>query len=285
MALNPFRRGAAREWFVALCAYALLVAPFGCQLQDMLLDNGTQGSPVDLDTTSTGLFLNDDANSKLLMGGRGGPGHALFVYGTRDAAGNPREIESLQLDTAEGGSAFIIFEDGYPVHARGLDGSYVNITYNEVSTKRLAGVVELYDASTGTLTTYPVDIDLQQTAAQVSELIRTLTGEEFVTPDLSLAEAKLLGQSRLIGLRALLFAVPLVALVGVAVVVLGQVLAAVLEFVAETIKATIQVTLLAALSPLYILTDLLNDLLITIEFVPMTAVFEFIPSEPFSDAT
>jgi hypothetical protein len=275
-------RGGTREWLTALCAYALLVAPFGCEVQSLLLNDGDDsgGGASGLDTTSSGLFINSDDSSNLLAAGRDARGDAFYVFGTRDAQGGLREIESILVQTADGGSSFIAFESGRPVLAEGPDGSYVHITYAQVSSSRLAATAELYDARAQQKSSYVVDVDLEQSAAQIAELVETITGRELKAPSVAgQSKSKDDGRSLRITIFSplfVLFVIPLVVAVQATIVVLGQVLAAIFAAVA----ATIQAALLAALLPLFLISGLLGDVLIRIEFLSLFDVFDALPPPP-----
>ena len=275
MSIRANLRSVAREWFVALCCYSLLIAPFGCQLQGSLFDTGGE-----LNTSSAGLFINDDLDDPLLIAGRNGAGDAFFVYGTRDADGNLAEIESILVRTADGQESFITFESGRPVHAQGPDGSYVHISYVEVSSSRLAATAVLYNADTGQEQSFTADVDLEQTAAEIAGLVQRVTGQELKTTELA---SKGLDKD---GLRALrvtvysplftLFVVPLVTAVTLMIVVLGQILVAVYYLVV----ATLQAVLLSVFSPLFLVAALLSEVVLRVEFVPFTDLFIKIPPPP-----
>lgn len=278
MTLRATMRCIAREWLVALCAYSLLIAPFGCQLQRSLLDD--DGLAGELSTRSAGLFINDDLDSPLLIAGRNNAGDAFFVYGTRDADGNLAEIESIVVRTADGEESFVTFESGRPVYAQGPDGSYVHITYQEVSPSRLTATAELYNAQTEAKESYTVDIDLAQTAQQIARLVEEATGQELKTTTLA---ARSLDKDDLRSLRITifsplftLFVVPLVAAVTVMTVILGQVLV----LVYKTVVVAIQAVLLAVFSPLFLVASLLSETIVRIEFVPFSDLFITIPPPP-----
>jgi hypothetical protein len=277
MSAGATLRCLAREWFIAVSLYSLVIAPFGCELQGPLFDDG---SGEELNTSSAGLFINDDVESPLLIAGRNSAGDAFFVYGTRGADGNLAEIESIVVLTAGGEQSFVTFESGRPVHAQGPDGSYVHITYEEVSPARLAAAAELYDARSGEKQTYRVDIDLAQAAEQIAALVQQVTGQELKVTDLN---SRALDKNDLRELRITvysplfaLFVVPLVAAVALMTVILGQILIAIYELVV----ATIQAVLLTVFSPLFLIAALLNEVIVRIEFVPVTDLFITIPSPP-----
>lgn len=272
MSIRSSWRTVGREWFCALTCYSLLIAPFGCELLGGGLDGGT---------LSTGLFINEDTEDPLLIAGRNANGDAFFVFGTRDESGGLEEIESILVRTADGEESFIAFELGRPVHVQGADGSYVHIWYEEVSAERLTANVELYDAATGAQSTYTVDIDLEQTAAQIAEFVTQVTGQELETAGLVGNEIVVKeGQQRV---RITIFSpwyaafvLPLVAAVGLMTVVLGQVLVAVYALVA----ATMQLVLLAVFSPLFLIAEILDDAVWRVQLVPLTLVFDFRPLPP-----
>jgi hypothetical protein len=272
-------RTIGREWFCMLTCYSLLIAPFGCQLLNGGLDDGLVGGVGA--TSDVGLFINEDTNDPLLMAGRNASGDAFFVFGTRDESGNLEEIESILVWTADGEESFIAFESGRPVHVRGANGSYAHISYNEVSPQQLTASVELYDAATGATTSYAVDIDLEQTAAQVAEAVRAATGQDLPTTTLVGGEvvAKDGRQRVRITIFSPLFAVfvlPLVATVGLMTIILGQVLVAVYTLVA----ATVELVLLVAFSPLFLIAEILSDVVFRVELVPLWMTFDFLPPPP-----
>jgi hypothetical protein len=297
-------RAAAREWFIALTCFSLMIAPFGCRLQssapaDDLTGSGGAGGSSGL---TAGLFIESDFAAAHLLGGRNAEGDSFFVYGTRDSQGNLQEVQSILVRTVDGQESFLAFESGRPVHARGPDGSYVHVTYGEVSAERVTATVVLYNAATGEKQTYPVEIDLRQTAAQVAELVRNVTGQELETVSEADARAaagasakpldqqggeqdarplgKLSGQERvritIFSPLFSIFVVPLVALVALTTVILGQILVALYALVA----AAVQAVLLAVFAPLFLIGELLGRAIVRIELLPLGLIFLNIPPPP-----
>jgi hypothetical protein len=190
------------------------------------------------------------------------------------------------------------------VHARGPDGSYVHVTYSEISTERLRATAELYNAATGEKLTYPVEIDLRQTATQVAELVLSITGRELEVLTEDQARASAGGTARqldaaagetghltcpaekLSGLERVritifsplfgIFVLPLVALVMLTTVILGQVLVAMYAVVAVAVQAV----LLVVFAPLFLIGELLGRAIVRIELVPLGAIFAYIPPPP-----
>ncbi len=299
-------RAAAREWFVALVCYSLVIAPFGCRLPSFAPLDDLPGSanPGGTGEPTAGLFIESDFTTSHLLGGRNAGGDSFFVYGTRDSQGNLQEIQSILIRTADGQETFLAFESGRPVHARGPDGSYVHVTYSEISLDRLKAAAELYNAATGEKQIYPVEIDLRQTATQVAELVHSITGRELEVLTEDQARAGAGGTTRrldapagenghltcypekLSGLERVritifsplfgIFVLPLVALVALTSVILGQILVAMYAVVAVTVQAV----LLMVFAPLFLIGELLGRAIVRIELVPLAAIFDRIPPPP-----
>jgi hypothetical protein len=126
-----------------------------------------------------------------------------------------------------------------------------------------------------------VDIDLEQTAAQVAELVRAATGQKLETTGLTGGEVVVKdGRERVrITIFSPLYAafvIPLVASVALMTVILGQLLVAMVELVALAVEAV----LLAALSPLFLIAGILGDVVFHVELVPLSLIFDIIPPEP-----
>jgi len=271
-------RGVLREWFIALCCYSLVIAPFGCQLQSSLFED--EDSSGGLNTSSAGLFINNDSGDPLLIAGRGADGDAFFVYGTRDANGNLAEIDSIIVETAGGERSFVTFESGRPVHVQGPDGSYAHISYEEVSQSRLTATAEVFNAQTGAQQTYVVDVDLDLAVDQIAALVEQATGRQLKTTSLN---KQMFDKDTLRGQRVTifsplfaLFVVPLVAAVTVMTVVLGQILV----FVYEVVVVALQTVLLVIFSPVFLIAQLLSEVVVRVEFVPLMDLFISIPPPP-----
>ncbi len=184
-------RQLAREWLVTLLALALVIAPFGCQIQS-IIDGGSDNTDGDsLDTHTAGMFLNEDTSDPLMVAGRNAAGDAFYVYGTRAVGGAVGEVESILIRTAAGQQALMVFELGRPVYLEGPDGSYARITYNEVSLQRLQATVVVYDAVTQTTETAEAEVDLQKTATEVAALVESVTGRTLELPTAPADTAKL----------------------------------------------------------------------------------------------
>jgi hypothetical protein len=273
-------RQAAREWLVALASYALLVAPFGCQFQTGLLGDPSDSSGSStLDTKSAGLFLNQDASDPLIVAARNAAGDTFFVYGTRQDNGAVGDISSILLKTAAGAQSLIAFELGRPVFLEGPNGSHIKITYQEVSSDRLAASAAVFDADSGATQTAAVDIDLHQTAQQVAQAVEQLTGQSLPVPTLPpLGTGK--WQSRALGpLLTILMVIPMVAMAQLMIIIVGQTMAAVMG----AVSAAVQSVVLIACSPLFLFASLLGEVSVEVDMVPLADIFIDLPPPPVID--
>jgi len=269
-----------REWLVAICSYALLVAPFGCEFSSEILNpGGTTDGGSSLTTNSAGLFLNDDVDDDLMVAGRNADGDAFFVFGTRSANGGIGEVDAIVVETAGGERSLITFEFGRPVHLENSDGSYVHIRYDEVSAERLTATALVYDAVTQVTETVNADIDLQKAAADVAQTIENLTGIEVTLPEEpDTSTAKL--QQRAVGpLLMALAVVPLVLLSQFMVVIMGQVMEAI--FVA--VSAAVEAAVIAAFTPLFMFASLMTEVTTVVEETPLLEIFVELPEFPVID--
>ncbi|MBP7747166.1 MAG: hypothetical protein KA383_13680 [Phycisphaerae bacterium] len=268
-------RQLAREWLVTLLALALVIAPFGCQIQS-IIDGGSDNTDGDsLDTHTAGMFLNEDTSDPLMVAGRNAAGDAFYVYGARAVGGAVGEVESILIRTAAGQEALIVFELGRPVYLEGPDGSYARITYNEVSLQRLQATVVVYDAVTQTTETAEAEVDLQKTATEVAALVESVTGRTLELPTAPADTAKL-SQRALGPLLQVLLVVPMLALSHLMIVIMGQLMTAV--FAAVTVA--FQAAVVAAFWPLFMFAALLGEVTIRVESVPLLDIFIELPPPP-----
>jgi hypothetical protein len=268
-------RQLAREWLVTLLALALVIAPFGCQIQS-IIDGGSDNTDGDsLDTHTAGMFLNEDTSDPLMVAGRNAAGDAFYVYGTRAVGGAVGEVESILIRTAAGQQALMVFELGRPVYLEGPDGSYARITYNEVSLERLQATVVVYDAVTQTIETAEAEVDLQKTATEVAALVESVTGRTLELPTAPADTAKL-SQRALGPLLQVLLVVPMLALSQLMIVIMGQMMTAV--FAAVTVA--FQAAVVAAFWPLFMFAALLGEVTVRVESVPLLDIFIELPPPP-----
>lgn len=268
-------RQLAREWLVTLLALALVIAPFGCQIQS-IIDGGSDNTDGDsLDTHTAGMFLNEDTSDPLMVAGRNAAGDAFYVYGARAVGGAVGEVESILIRTAAGQQALMVFELGRPVYLEGPDGSYARITYNEVSLQRLQATVVVYDAVTQTTETAEAEVDLQKTATEVAALVESVTGRTLELPTAPADTAKL-SQRALGPLLQVLLVVPMLALSHLMIVIMGQLMTAV--FAAVTVA--FQAAVVAAFWPLFMFAALLGEVTVRVESVPLLDIFIELPPPP-----
>lgn len=267
-----------RDLFAALACYALIIAPFGCQLSTPLADVDND------DPNRNGLFISDGIVDGIILSGRSSAGE-FFVFGARDGDGRISRLDSISLRASDGESV-LIFEDGRPVYARGTDGSYVSILYDEISAERLAASAELYNAASGEKQTVSADIDVQATLAEVATAVRTATGRTLETTSAAETTAaatsgseKTLTHSVRITIFDPFFSLtvlPFVAAIGAATVILGQIFVAMYIAVASLV----QLAVYAAFAPLILLNEILSDVVFHIEFVPLFDLFADPPDPP-----
>ncbi len=272
--LQRISRGITREWLWGFTLFGLIISPFGCQLQQSGEDDAVNSDP-----NRAGLFINDNAGDPLLIFGRATPG-AFFVFGTRSAGGGLEEIESIVLRGSDGKESFITFSSGRPEHIQGTDGSYAHVTYNEVSAQRITATIEIFDAATAQQQDFSVDIDVQQTAAQIAALVTQLTGQKLEAPSTAgAATTKLDHRAVRITVFSPLFSLfiaPLAAILTLSTIVLGQILASIYA----AVVASLQAVVLVIFSPLFLLTELFSETVVNIEFVPFFDLLANPPSQP-----
>ncbi|RMF85207.1 MAG: hypothetical protein D6744_01830 [Planctomycetota bacterium] len=269
-----------REWIGAIAAFSVFWAPLGgCPRGGGAFNFDDLSGDVDL-STAAGLFLNDGSGENVVAAARGASGDVFFAYGSRNDAGDIEQITALLARTADGRESFITFDDGRPVHAQGPDGSYAHVTYEEVSSTQLRGTVDFYNAQDDTTTSQIVDIDLQQTAAEIAAFIEQRTGESIATTEVIDATAKTTNRQQVrITIFNPLFSgivLPLVAAVGAMTILLGQIFVALYA----TLVAAVQAVLVAVFSPLFLIADLLSQTVVNIRLVPLFDVFAVLPPPP-----
>ncbi len=262
-------RSLGREWLVAACAYALLVAPLGCQL---LTQNPDDGTPT---TTTACTFINADPTSGVLVAGRNAAGDNFFVYGQRDTAGTP-DISAIVVQPQSGQQSFMLFKHGRPVYAQGPDGSYLHIQYSEVTATRLAATVTVHDAATGQETAGSATIDLEAAAKQIAEQVKEITGRTLTVPEQPDLSTGKTSDRAVSSLLISLSIVPLVLFTQSLVVMMGQIMTEVFA----AVEAVVQAVVLAACTPLFLFTGLLGETTVRIDWVPLFTVFVEIPDLP-----
>ncbi len=162
------------------CAISVMIAgSAGCQ-------NGfnlggfmpfTGGNPF-------GLLINTDTSSDLLGVLRLSSGESVFSYGAFQTNGLIQRVDGFIYRNAVGQESKVELSNGLVSRATSFDGSTIEITYDEVSTARLAGAVRLTFASLDgddAVQEIPFDVDLQMAATELSNEIQNLLGINVAT--------------------------------------------------------------------------------------------------------
>lgn len=270
-----------REWLAGLSALAFFVAPMGgCPSSG---NNGGDGDAKDVLTNkSTGFFINDDDSSNLLVAGRNDDGNGFFVYGTRNARGRIGEIESISLRTGSGEVSFLTFESGRPVHAEAPDGSYAHVSYNEVTSSRVTGEVEIFNAGDGSVTPLPFELDLQEAIDDVVQEVRDATGVDLriveVVGDDKIETRKAFDRSLEITIIPLYaaFVIPCATLIYTTTIILGQLLTALVA----TLVIAVQNIIIAIFTPFIVLAEIMSEVVRFVYIVPVITIFDAIPAPP-----
>lgn len=272
----------ARQWLSGLLSVSVILSPLGCRVQVADFgDGGLLGGLLGGSSSDAGLFLNQDETSPLLMAGRDNAGDVFYVFGTRNSSGDLEEIEAVSVTTPEGDESFIAFESGRPTHVEGPNGSYAHATYNETSAQRLAADIELYNAGDDSKQQFEVDIDLEQTAQQVAAAVRDATGRTLETtevPDEESAKSVANEQVRVTIFSPLFTGIvaPFIISIGLATIILGQMVIALVALVAAALQAVV----LAIFSPLFLIADILSDVVFRVQLIPLTSLFIELPPPP-----
>lgn len=291
----------AREWLAAWSAFALFATPLlltGCDqvnvgdiLDNINLNGGNNGngnandnggSGSGLNTSTVGLFINNDIDSPLLIAGRAPSGDTYFVFGRRDANGNPLTIDAFEVQLFGGGRAFMTFDDGWPEYMEGPDGSFVRVDYVTRSQLQIVANVTVFNAQTQTSEVLPVAFDGFQTAQQIAVLIEQETGVRVDLPVAPTGSPRFeKGDDRSVRIRPgtalfIAFVIPLILAIEFSVNVGGQIFTQAYDIATRTI----QQALLVVFSPLLLIGNLVGGTVERVEFTPLLEVFIRLPSEP-----
>jgi hypothetical protein len=283
---------ARRNWTAVVSAYVILLSPLAaipaCEsigLDDLLngnvngIGNGnSNGGP--LTQNSTGFFINNDLQSRLLIAGRAPGGDEFFAFGSRQPNGNPQTIDTLMVRQRNGQRSFIQFDQGWPEYAEGPNGSYCHVTYLERTQFSIIANVTLYDAQSRTEETIPVSFDGLRTAEQVAAAISRLTNVNVVvpqTPTVGTGKPDVRSASVFVSTALFVaFAVLTVNVVDFTTAILGQVL----ENVWSAVAQTAQGVLLTIFAPLLLIGRIVDGSLGRVEFTPLVNIVVQLPTEP-----
>lgn len=160
----------AGEWISGITVVAFFIAGTGCAGVDLPTGSG--------DGDGYGLIVNTDTSKDLIGGVRTRTSGSVFAFGRFNPNGSIAEVTSVVFENDAGQKATLYFKFGWPSRAVGFDGSVLTIDYDEVSAQRLSGQATFTPAGAAAQS-WEFDIDLQQTAAQIADLVEDLTGIEI----------------------------------------------------------------------------------------------------------
>lgn len=161
---------------MAFACSVLIAGPAGCQTG--LFNIGVPGT-----TNPFGLLVNTDLGSDLLGAVRLDNGDNVFMYGKFLDSGLIERIDGAAYRNANGQVAKVELTNGLVTKATSFDGSSITMTYEEISTQRLKGRVDLVFAGiegVDGMQSIPFDIDLAQAVDDV-----TMELENYLGIDLS----------------------------------------------------------------------------------------------------
>jgi hypothetical protein len=281
MNANCDPRRSRREWLVALTTFSIFLnGMISCTGDLGGLDVGNLDDL--LGGTDAGFFVNSDASSKLRVA-RGSDEKAFFVFGTLDANGNLADVQSIVARDENGGESFVSFEQGRPVHAEGVDGSYAHATYTEVTSTSLAGVVEIFNAADGSKQTHTFSVDLKKALEDLAAEVEAVTGESLdvisQVDNATVQTGKARGRSLTITVLPLYggFVFPLVAAVSLMSVVLGQMM---VTLYASAIVLSVKLLLKGVFAPVFLISSLLGATLFNIRLTDIDSISISIPDPP-----
>lgn len=225
--------------------------------------------PYDPDNP-VGLFANDDTSSDTLGAVRLPTGETVFVFGDYGSNGAIREITGAILRDSSGQEAWAIFDNGLVQSAGSFDGSTVDMTYDEVSTRRIKGRADfsfagLAEEDREQAATF--DIDLEQAADQLADKVRDLLGVDISNsepPDDPLAKSKQVEEAA--GIKSevrsqliLLFHAAAFAALGyVFVEIMAALVSVVFEVMVNVVSALTQAVVVAMFTPFILLGEVMR---------------------------
>ncbi len=179
--MSPVKLPTAFSRVVMAFACSVLIAgPAGCTTGGFnnFLNIGTPGTP-----NPFGLLINTDLASDLLGAIRLASNENVFLFGKFSDSGLIERIDGASYRNSEGQVAKVELANGLVTKATSFDGSTLTMVYEEISTQRLKGRVDLVIAGIAGddgMQSFPFDIDLAQAVDDVTAEI-----EEFLGIDVS----------------------------------------------------------------------------------------------------
>jgi hypothetical protein len=255
----------AGQLITALLGGVMAIGSPGCN--GFTLNVGSGG----LVTDSLGFLLNNDTSSDLLGALRLEDGNSVYVYGTHAPDGNIGDVQAAVLRESNGNESSVNFDGGLVSKAKGADGSTIAVTYDERTTARLRGHMDLVFAGADPGSEnqrVDFDIDLTQALADFADQFKQVTGidisttppppnpgggraivNEYVSPTGKPADS-----SQLIFAFAPFFVYGFAGL-GYLMV---QVMARCIEVMVQTIVAVSKAVIVAAFSPFIVMGEILR---------------------------
>jgi len=255
-----------RQWVAMVAGVSLIIAPFGCQTVQLAGGEATDGDGL------FGLLVNTNTNSNVLGGVKLASGESVFVYGQFADDGSIEEIFGAVLRNAQGQEAVIVLDQGRPTLARGFDGSTIEFTYDQVSSERLTGHVDVFFAEDGSRETIAFDVDLNATAEQLVQTVSDLTGvdlTEWWTDVSARTTSSALPASET---RRALGGVVQALLFGATFAFAGYAVLAVMTQVMEAVMLSVSVVAAAVIASVFLPFVLLGDILRTSGDLPAFSI-------------
>ena len=270
--MNPSRLpySAPGQLLTSLLGALMILGPAGCT---SFLSNF---SPTTGGGDGFGILVNTKTSSNTLGALRLVTGESVFLFGSFDANGLIREISSALLVDEQGREAGVVFDNGLIKKATSYDGSTIDFTYDEVSTKRLTGHVDLFFAGVPEADqnqTVEFDVDLEQAAAELAALVQDLLGLDVSSeeppenplakgrrPDIAAADfGKDAASAQLIAIFFLEFHVTAFAFIGFAMVqVMAHVVKAMMNLLVKIVPIITRTLIVAFTTPFIVMGDLLR---------------------------
>jgi len=270
-----------QEWTSAIACVSVFLAPMlGCggtidlgDLDD--LDLGNLGG-----SANTGLFIEEGGTTSGLLGAaKNAQGDTFFVFGVRASDGQLQEVNSILVEESDGAESFVTFESGRPVHAQGPAGSYAHAVYTSVTSTSLAGTATVKNAETGQTQELDFSVDLQRGLDDLSQQIEDATGQSLNFSSVVDGSTIETGKAMQRGLRITilplygLFVIPMVAAMGLMMIIFSQLMIAMFVVIAKTL-------VVAIFRPMFVIGSLLGDVLLRIRIVPLLTIFSVLPPRP-----
>jgi len=255
-----------RQWVAMLAGVSLIIAPFGCQTGQLVSGNAADGDSL------FGLLVNTNTDSNVLGGVKLESGESVFVYGRFGDDGSIEEIFGAVFRNAQGQEAVVALDQGRPTLARGFDGSTIEFTYDQVSSERLTGHVDVFFADDGSRETIAFDVDLNAAIEELVQTVNDLTGVDL-TEWWTDANARTTSSALPAGeARRALAGVWQALLFGATFAFVGYAVLAVMTQVMEVVMLSVSVVAAAVIASVFLPFVLLGEILRTSGDLPTSFI-------------